>query len=194
SAVKAVKTWKFDPATLHGKPVPVYYTLTVNFTMETDVIYGPLFSRFMEENPAFGELVRAKSFRQALDLLAGMDAGPENRLARVYVLSALRRLDEAWAEARAYDGADPHEAFHQVAFAALNATAGFGGDEKARAGILDIGLQASAEALRGREDDRKAMITRSQLLRRMAELATDPQRAALMQEAGELEKQAGIAQ
>ncbi len=31
SAVKSVKRWKFKPATLDGKPVTVYYVLTVNF-------------------------------------------------------------------------------------------------------------------------------------------------------------------
>ncbi len=31
SAVKAVKTWTFSPATLDGKPVKVFYVLTVNF-------------------------------------------------------------------------------------------------------------------------------------------------------------------
>ncbi len=31
SAVKAVKTWTFKPATLDGKPVKVYYVITVNF-------------------------------------------------------------------------------------------------------------------------------------------------------------------
>ncbi|MGH9381344.1 MAG: energy transducer TonB [Thermoanaerobaculia bacterium] len=33
SAVDAVKRWRFEPATLHGKPVDVYYTLTVNFQL-----------------------------------------------------------------------------------------------------------------------------------------------------------------
>jgi len=31
SALHAVQTWVFEPAELHGIPVPVYYTLTVNF-------------------------------------------------------------------------------------------------------------------------------------------------------------------
>jgi len=31
AAVDAVQKWKFKPATLKGKPVKVYYTLTVNF-------------------------------------------------------------------------------------------------------------------------------------------------------------------
>jgi hypothetical protein len=29
--VKSVKTWTFSPATLDGKPVKVYYVLTVKF-------------------------------------------------------------------------------------------------------------------------------------------------------------------
>ncbi len=32
-AVDAVKRWRFAPATLRGKPVDVYYTLTVNFQL-----------------------------------------------------------------------------------------------------------------------------------------------------------------
>jgi len=34
SAVDAVSKWKFKPATLNGKPVDVYYNLTVNFTLQ----------------------------------------------------------------------------------------------------------------------------------------------------------------
>ncbi len=34
SAVDTIKTWKFKPATLRGKPVAVYYTLTVTFTLQ----------------------------------------------------------------------------------------------------------------------------------------------------------------
>ncbi|RMH19779.1 MAG: energy transducer TonB [Acidobacteria bacterium] len=33
-AVKAIKLWKFEPATLNGKPVDVYYNLTVNFRLQ----------------------------------------------------------------------------------------------------------------------------------------------------------------
>lgn len=32
-AEAAVKTWKFKPATLNGKPVTVYYNLTINFSL-----------------------------------------------------------------------------------------------------------------------------------------------------------------
>lgn len=33
-AIKAVKRWKFEPATLNGKPVDVYFNLTVNFRLQ----------------------------------------------------------------------------------------------------------------------------------------------------------------
>lgn len=33
-AVKAIKQWSFEPATLNGKPVDVYYNLTVNFRLQ----------------------------------------------------------------------------------------------------------------------------------------------------------------
>lgn len=34
AAADAIKSWRFKPATLNGKPVAVYYTLTVNFTLQ----------------------------------------------------------------------------------------------------------------------------------------------------------------
>ncbi|MCP4664380.1 MAG: energy transducer TonB [bacterium] len=33
-AMKAIHQWKFEPATLEGEPVSVYYNLTVNFRLE----------------------------------------------------------------------------------------------------------------------------------------------------------------
>jgi len=33
-AAKAIKNWRFKPATLNGKPVDVYYNLTVNFRLQ----------------------------------------------------------------------------------------------------------------------------------------------------------------
>jgi len=34
AAMDAVRTWRFKPATLHGRPVKVYYNLTVHFTIQ----------------------------------------------------------------------------------------------------------------------------------------------------------------
>jgi TonB family protein len=33
SAVDAVMTWKYEPATLNGEPVPVYFTFTISFSL-----------------------------------------------------------------------------------------------------------------------------------------------------------------
>lgn len=65
AALDAVMTWKFKPATLDGQPVKVYYTLTVNSTMETGPEIVPLFAKFMEENPDFGALMRGKRYLPA---------------------------------------------------------------------------------------------------------------------------------
>jgi protein TonB len=34
AAAEAVKKWRFRPAELNGKPVTVYFVLTVNFTLQ----------------------------------------------------------------------------------------------------------------------------------------------------------------
>lgn len=34
AAMQAIRSWRFQPATLHGEPVSVYYTLTVNFQID----------------------------------------------------------------------------------------------------------------------------------------------------------------
>jgi TonB family protein len=34
AALEAVRLWRFTPARLDGKPVAVYYTLTVNFQID----------------------------------------------------------------------------------------------------------------------------------------------------------------
>jgi TonB family protein len=193
AAMEAVRTWKFKPATLAGRPVPVYYTLTVNYTMDTSPAFGPLFMQFMRENPDIRDLVAHRRFEEALALLEGREISPEVRLARTYVLSMQRRIDEAWEEAQAYDGPDPYEVLHQVAVGALNAMAGSPEEEEeARARFIEVGLQAATRAMAVREEDKKAMITKSQLLREKAKLVADPQRAALLQEASELARRAGM--
>jgi outer membrane biosynthesis protein TonB len=34
AAADAVRNWRFKPATLNGRPVTVYYVLTVHFTLQ----------------------------------------------------------------------------------------------------------------------------------------------------------------
>jgi TonB family protein len=40
-AMEAVQAWKFKPATLRGRPVPVYQLLTATFHLGTDLSFGP---------------------------------------------------------------------------------------------------------------------------------------------------------
>ena len=53
AALEAVRNWTFEPATLDGEPVPVFYVLTVNFTLgeEEAGVGGVKFRREGEERP-----------------------------------------------------------------------------------------------------------------------------------------------
>jgi TonB family protein len=78
SALEAVQSWKFNPATLDGRPVPVYYTLTVNFTMESEPTFGPLLLKFMRDDLDFGGLVTHRRFDEALALLEAVTRVPRS--------------------------------------------------------------------------------------------------------------------
>ena len=41
AAVAAVSRWKYEPARLHGRPVEVYYNLTINFRLPGGVCVRP---------------------------------------------------------------------------------------------------------------------------------------------------------
>ncbi|MFY9822764.1 MAG: energy transducer TonB [Thermoanaerobaculia bacterium] len=61
AALDAVKTWKFKR---EGQPVPVYYVMTVNFQMEGAPFgSGPIFSKFLEQNPEFAAQLRPRKWR-----------------------------------------------------------------------------------------------------------------------------------
>ncbi len=188
AAVDAVKTWKFKPATLRGRPVPVYYILTVNFQLDTDLSFGPLFGQFMQDNPAFAELVRGQRYDDALELL---DRRPVAgvRLARTYVLLALGRIEDAWEEAQAYSGAEPYEVFYFVGIAAEDRAAE-ALDDVNREDLVDVGLAALTRAIETKEADYSAISAKSRLLRKKAELADGEERQRLLDEAARLEERA----
>ncbi|HET9225827.1 MAG TPA: energy transducer TonB [Thermoanaerobaculia bacterium] len=192
AAIDAVKTWKFKPATLDGKPVKVYYTLTVTFTMESGQDEGPgkLFSQLMEANPELKSLVQSQRLPDALAFLEDQPPTPAVRVGRCYLLMALRRFDEALVEARAYDGPDRDQILHFIAINALQTLDRRVPSEMDRAAIVDTGIQAASDALEIRKDYQQAMRTKSLLLRKKAESAVDPERAALLSEAEDLEKRA----
>jgi TonB family protein len=194
-AVEAVQTWKFKPATLSGKPVPVYYTLVVNFQLSTELSFGPRFGDFMQKHPDFAEPMRAKRYGDAMALLdrwaAERPKDPELRLARSYVQIADNHMDEAWDEVQAYDGPDPAELFY---FFALNAQnqAYYTLDETERYGLVDLGLQAIDRALALRPDDADTLSMKGALLEHKASGMSDDDEdtQATRDEADRLEKRA----
>ncbi|HWM89908.1 MAG TPA: energy transducer TonB [Thermoanaerobaculia bacterium] len=64
AAVEAVETWKFKPATLEGKPVPVYYILTVNFQLDTTSTSDLFSGRSCRRTPNSGSSCGAGATRR----------------------------------------------------------------------------------------------------------------------------------
>jgi TonB family protein len=194
-AVDAVKTWKFKPATLRGRPVPVYYLLTMNFQLGTELSFGPRFGDFLQKHPDFAEPMRANHYGDASALLdrwaAERPKDSEIRLARSYLQMAQNHMDEAWDEVEAYDGPDPAELFYFFAVNAQN-QANDTMDETERYGLVDLGLQAIERALALRPDDPDVLSMKSGLLKHKASGMSDDneETQALRDEADRLEKRA----
>jgi TonB family protein len=197
AAVDAVKTWKFKPATVEGRPVKVYYVLTVNFHVENSPPLGPLLQRFLKDNPEFVTHLSARRFAEAaglLDRLAADDQGkdPAIAIARCHLLLKQGLLDEAWAQARSERGLAAYEMLYLVGVTA-HERASQGGvlSREARADLVDLGLQAETMALEIRSDGLEAMLLKLQLLVNKFELTSDPaERAELQREAIELRQRA----
>ena len=196
AAVDAVKTWKFKPAMLNGKPVKVYYVLTVNFQVDNSSLLGPQLSRFLQANPEFAEHLKARRYTEAAAFLdrraAERSAEPELTTARCYVLLVPGRLEEAWEVARSYRGPDPYEMLALVgSFAQARASYDTGLSPEGRAAVLEIGLQAATMALEVRGEGLDATISKALLLQEKAKLTRDPaERQALEDEAAQLRQHA----
>jgi TonB family protein len=196
AAVEAVKTWKFKPALKEGKPVKVYYVLTVNFQVDDSPLLGPRLQRFLKENPEFAEDLRAKLYPEAAAFLdrraAERPAEPELTTARCYLLLMQGRLEDAWGVARSYRGPDPYEMLALVgAFAQARVARDKVLSPEGRAAVIEIGLQAETMALKASKAGVDAMISKAWLLREKAKLTPDPtERQALEVEAAQLQRQA----
>jgi TonB family protein len=194
AAVEAVRTWKFKPAMLEGRPVKVYYTLTVNFKVESGPpTYGPLFRKFLEENNDFASSMATRQYRAAAQLLdRWTDERPasaaEIQLARCYLLLEQGRLKEAWELARSYRGSDQFELPYAVGlFAARKVSAEKLLGSEARTEIIELGLQAETRAMEVRKDALAPIVYKGQLLGEKMKLTTDPQeREALSAEIAQL--------
>jgi TonB family protein len=196
AAVDAVKTWKFKPAMLEGKPVKVYYVLTVNFQVDDFASPGPQLQKFLNTNPEFAEDLRAKRYTEAAAFLdrraAEQPAEPEITTARCYLLLKQDRFEDAWGVARGYRGPDPYEMLALVGgFAYQRATRDKVLSPEGRAAVVEQGLQAATMALEARRAGVDAMISKAALLEEKAKLTSDPaERQALEDEAAQLRRQA----
>ena len=199
AAVEAVQTWKFKPATLQGRPVPVYYILTVNFQVDDSPFgYGPTFLKFLSQNPEFAAHLRGKRYEEATALLDRLakerPADAAIPLARTYLLLEQRQLQEASQEALSVRGPERYEALCSVGAFALQQA---GGDKDLdaagraeRSEIIALGLQAETAAMAVRADGPEAILYKGLLLRTKANLTLDPgERQALTEEADRLLKQ-----
>jgi len=192
AAVDAIETWKFKPAMKEGKPVKVYYVLTVNFQVDDVAPLGPQLQKFLQGNPEFAELLKAKRYTEAAALLdrpaAERSAEPELTTARCYLLLSQGRLEEAWEAAQSYRGPDPYEMLALIGgFAQARVSSGKALSSEERAAVVDLGLQAATMALETRGEGLDAMVFKALLLREKAKLTGDP---ALAEEATRLQRQA----
>jgi TonB family protein len=179
AAVNAVQTWKFKPATLDGRPVSVYYILTVNFQVDNP-FRGPRFQALLAKNPDLQALLKQGRYEQATQLVDRWTAerpGDEDvPLASCYLLLEQGRLEEAWQGALSYRGSDPFEVLHAVgAYALGRAEHDHQLTAAARSAVIDLGLEAETMALEARADAVEAMASKVQLLRDKLQAIVDPE-------------------
>ncbi len=206
AAVEAVETWKFEPATFEGKPVKVYYVLTVNFQLGGRAYQGPLFSKFLLAHPGFDEALRLERYDGAAALLADAPGDPGTGLARVYLLLYQGRLAEAWQAVRGQAGPTlnelselnelnersvRNEALHAITAFALQQSRDSDRDDAAQDAALALGLEVADVAIDADPDAFGVIRIKGQLLREKAEQTLDEtERQKLLAEADRLQARA----
>jgi len=196
AALDAIRTWKFKPATREGQPVAVYYVLTTNFQVQGSPFGGgPIFAKFLEQNPEFEADLRGGRYEEAAALLdrsaTERAADPVIFLARVFLLLERGRLEEAWQRARDVNGPERYESLAGVGAFAWKQGLDRGLDAKTRAEKIELGLQAEAAAMAENPDGVDAIRFKSWLIQAKADMTLDPkERQELAGEAEQLRKQA----
>lgn len=192
SAVETIQTWKFTPARLKGKPVKVYYVLTVNFQVQEESSVPPQLKRFLRENSEFSAYLYDKLYPAAAAFLdrraAEAPADPALATARCYLLLKQGKLDAAWAEAASHTGPDAYEALYLVGvYAYGRAAADKVLSPEGRAAVVEQGLRAETQAMAARAEGFEAPFYKALLLQEKAKRTLDPAlREALNREANQL--------
>lgn len=177
AAVDAVSTWKFKPATFEGKPVKVYYVLTVNFQLEGPTYQGPVFGRFLAEHPDFAAALNGERWHEAADLLDRWSTDRPDEagigLARVYLLLHQNLVEDAWEALQGYEGTHRSEALRAFMKFARQIAQRSDLDSMTRAEAVARGLEAATLAIEAAPDDWEAMLDKSSLLREQAAQTSD---------------------
>lgn len=192
-AIEAVRTWKFVPAMFQGKPVSVYYILSVNFQLQSDFNFGPAFSAFLGAHPDVRKLMDERDYDGASQLLDGWAAQRPGdnalRMMRAYVHLGAGEVKEAWHVAQSVSGPEEGEVTAAIGDKALELA---GADREVpteqRSATLDVGLAAAGRAVEVAGDDAEraaaSLRTKAALLRAQAELTTEAtRRKALLDQA-----------
>jgi TonB family protein len=194
-ALEAVRSWKFKPATLRGRPVPVYYTITVNFRTEAKArpLCGPLAGEFLGKNPEFAKYLRRGRIKKAAEFVdrwaAERPADPDLDLARVLLPLAQGRLSEALSLVLASGGRERYEVLCLVGALAARIL----DDDKTlsdaqRAQVIELGLQAQTAAMAANPDEVEAVLAkRSLLLLKAASAPSREEQRSLYTQVSELE-------
>jgi TonB family protein len=195
AALDAIKSWKFKPAMRDGQPVRVYYVLTVNFQVDGEPFSGPIFRKFLDQNPEFAAHLRDSRYQEAAALLDSLaterPTEPAIPLARIYLLLKQGHLQEAWRKALAVNGLSRYESLFSVGAFAWGRAMDSRQDAQRRAEEIELGLQAEAAAMAENPEGVDAIRYKSWLIQAKADMTLDPQeRQALAGEAEQLRKQA----
>lgn len=200
-AIEAVKTWKFIPAMFQGKPVRVYYILTVNFHLTTDFDSGPAFDMFMGDHPDLRALVEEGDYVRAGaeidDMLAKRPDDNSLRFGRAYMHLGAGEMKEAWRVAQSVGGPEQAEIAQSIAAKAAEQLREHpGATDAERTEMLEVGLPAATLAaklitLDDPEGLADALRTKAELLRAQAELVRDAaRRQGILDDAKALEDRA----
>lgn len=201
AAVEAVKTWKFTPATLQGEAVPVYFILTVNFRLASELDFGPAFSAFLRDHADVRALVEEREYDEAGELidrwLAERPGDDSLRLGRAYMHLGEDDVEESWRVAQTVTGPEQAEIAQSIAAKVANLLrANPAAPASDRAQTAEVGIAASALAVEltdggDAELAAHALRMRAELLRLRAALETDSTRQqSLLDEARALDKRA----
>jgi TonB family protein len=194
AAVESVSTWKFKPAYYEGRPVKVYYVLTVNFRVEGDTWLQAQVKKLLSKEPGLADEVRGKSRPEARELLARWQGGRLDPALFPYFLFGIwseeGRFQEGLQELLSYRGRERYAVLWHAGAAAWNQLYG---DRNltgmSRAELLELALQLETQALQEQADGFEALVFKALLLQEKISITADPSAwSALFQQVDQLRR------